>query len=182
MIWVTGDTLECPELNMITGMSRTVRWERDVDEANLVALSVSNPQPPIDSLVESISSLYERLFFQFFPKEKINGEYMLKRGVILSGRLVEGPEANSYLVSKFSKPAPVMQPLGTAGRPVKLQTSAPGLLNKLEFVTDPVYYEPLEPTQVEIEIKAVGLNFRDLMIAMGEHMAYAMGNEASGRF
>ena len=49
-------------------------------------------------------------------------------------------------------------------------------------MTDESYNEPLGETEVEIEIKAVGLNFRDLMIAMGEHMAFSIGSEGAGEW
>ncbi len=181
MIWVTGDNTQRPQLNMITGLTRSVRWERDVDEANLITLAIANPTPPTESLVENIATIYKQQFIDYCPLTKINSEYMLRDGKILTARLVDSNAANKYLDSKFSAPAPVMQPLGSAKRPLKLVTSSPGLLNKLEFVTDPIYDEPLGETEVEIEIKAVGLNFRDLMIAMGEHMAYSLGNEAAGK-
>ncbi|KAH6699034.1 iterative type I polyketide synthase [Leptodontidium sp. MPI-SDFR-AT-0119] len=180
MIWITGDTLKHPEFGIITGLARTVRWERDIDEVNLVTLSISEPRPQTADLIQSIAKLYQQQFVDPLPLEKINGEYMLKDGFFHSARLIDAPAANGYLASKFSRPKPVMAPLGTAGRPVKLATASPGLLNMLEFVTDEIYDQPLAATQVEIDIKAVGLNFRDLMIAMGEHMAYSLGNEAAG--
>ncbi|KAL3426455.1 beta-ketoacyl synthase domain-containing protein [Phlyctema vagabunda] len=180
LLWITGDILEQPELNMISGLIRTVRWERDIDAANLITLSISSPAPPTSEIIQFISKLYVQQFVSHLLENKINGEFMLQNGQFLSGRLVSSDDANTYLASKFSRPTPVIQRLGDAGRPVKLATSSPGLLNKLEFITDPIYNEPLTETQVEIKIKAVGLNFRDLMIAMGEHMAYSLGNEAAG--
>ncbi|KAH8815396.1 iterative type I polyketide synthase [Xylogone sp. PMI_703] len=180
MLWAGGDTVKHPEFDMITGLTRTVRWERDVDEANLVTLSISEPRPQTEELVHSILKLFKQQFVDPLPLENINGEYMLEDGIFKSARLIDAPSANGYLASKFSRPKPVMAPLGSAGRPVKLATASPGLLNMLEFVTDEIYDQPLAPTQVEIDIKAVGLNFRDLMIAMGEHMAYSLGNEAAG--
>ena len=180
LLWITGDMINHPEFGMSIGLTRTVRWERDVDEANLLTLSISDPRPNHTDLVQSIAKLYQQQFIYQLPIEKINGEYMLNDGIFLTARLVDAPLANQYLSSKFSRPKPIMAPLGSAGRPVKLATASPGLLNMLEFVTDEIYDQPLAPTQVEIDIKAVGLNFRDLMIAMGEHMAYSMGNEAAG--
>jgi SAM-dependent methyltransferase len=180
MLWVTGDIWTHPEFNISTGLTRTLRWERDVDEVNLVTLSVSDPRPKTPDLVTSIAKLFQQQFIDHLPLYKINGEYMLKNGIFNSARLKDALGGNEYLASKFSRPKPAMAPLGTAGRPVKLATASPGLLNMLEFITDDIYDLPLSETQVEIDIKAVGLNFRDLMIAMGEHMAYSLGNEAAG--
>ena len=180
MIWATGDMEQHPEFGMILGLSRTVRWERDIDDANLVTLAVAEPLPRVQDLVKEIARLFQQQFDGSLPKEKYQGEYFLKDGTFLTSRLVEARAADTYLSAQFSRSRPVMTPYKDAGRPIKLATSAPGLLDKLEWVTDEIYDEPLAATHVEIDIKAVGMNFRDLMIAIGEHMAYSMGNEAAG--
>ena len=180
MLWITGDAVKCPELAIITGLTRTVRWERDLDEANLVTLSISDPRPPVATLAEKIAQLFKQQFSSVLAADKQNGEFILKDGTFLTSRLVEAEAANAYLGAHFSRSTPNMTPMKDARRPIKLATSAPGLLDKLEWTTDEVYNQPLSDTHVEIDIKAVAMNFRDLMIAMGEHMAYSMGNEAAG--
>jgi acyl transferase domain-containing protein/SAM-dependent methyltransferase len=180
VLWVTGDTTRNPELGMVTGLMRTIRWERDIDEANLLTLAVAEPTPSDNSLAERIATLYKQQFLEPLPLEKYQGEFLLQAGSFFTSRLVEAKPADAYLSSRFSRAKPVMTPFKDAGRPIKLATSAPGLLDKLEWVTDDIYDQPLAPTHVEIDIKAVAMNFRDLMIAIGEHMAYSMGNEAAG--
>lgn len=180
VLWVTGDIEHGPTLGMIVGMMRSIRWERDVDEANLIPLSIAEPRPGINDLVLQIMRVFDKQFCSGAAGSRQNAEYSLKNRIIYTNRLRELDLANDYLNSKFIRPTPKPTPLGEAGRPVKLSTSAPGMLNKIEFVTDTVYNEPLDDHLVEIEVKAVGLNFRDVMIAMGEHMAYSLGNEAAG--
>ncbi|KAK5988353.1 6-hydroxymellein synthase cdmE [Cladobotryum mycophilum] len=181
LLWITGDTTSNPHLNLASGLMRTVRWERDVDEANLVFLSVQEPQPGGESLLASITRLFEQQFVRNLPLDKINGEFtLLPNGAFLTSRLVDADFANGYLTSRLSSPQAELRPLGEAGRPVKLVTASPGQLNMLQFVTDEMYLQPLGETEVEIEIKAVGLNFRDLMIAIGEHNAISIGGEAAG--
>lgn len=180
LLWLTGDVVERPEFGMIVGMMRSIRWERDIDDANLIPLFIDSSQrSSLKDLISVIGRIFDYQFRQKDPRT-VNAEYMLKDGIIFTNRIVEAPVANDFLNSKFLRPTPRMQPLGEAGRPVKLSTAAPGMLDRLEFVTDAVYYEPLDSSLVEIEIKAVGLNFRDVMIAMGEHLAYSLGNEAAG--
>ncbi|KAK5957266.1 Type I Iterative PKS [Knufia fluminis] len=180
MIWVTGDIEKQPEYGMITGMTRTCRWERDIEGANLTTLAISEPRPDNERLVDAIGRLYQQQFNGVLPEVKYQGEFLLKENKFLTSRLVEAPAANEFLHSQFARPKPVMTAYKDAGRPIKLATSAPGLLDKLEWVTDEIYLEPLADTHVEIDIRAAAMNFRDLMIAMGEHMAYSMGNEAAG--
>ncbi|EMD62135.1 hypothetical protein GGP41_002398 [Bipolaris sorokiniana] len=180
LLWVTGDMLETPENSMALGLIRTVRWERDLDDANLVTLSIATPRPNTANLIECISKLINLQFANSVLKEEKQGEYLFKAGSYFTSRLHSSTTGNHFLASQFSTPQPIPTAWKDAGRPVKLSSASPGQLDRLQWVTDPVYTTPLDPTHVEIEIKAMGLNFRDLMIAMGEHMAYSIGCEAAG--
>lgn len=180
ILWVTGDELLCPQYGAIIGLMRTNRWERDLDDSNLVTLKISEPRPENTSLSASIRKLCEAQFSLTLPVANMNGEFMLQDGRIWTSRLREATRANEYLQTALYHSEAVPTLARDAGRPIKLTTTVPGLLEKLEWVTDETYNEPLSDTEVEIEIRAVGLNFRDLMIAMGEHTAYSMGSEAAG--
>ncbi|KAH8703346.1 iterative type I polyketide synthase [Talaromyces proteolyticus] len=179
LLWVTGNPLVKPEFDMILGLLRTVRWERDLEAANLASVSIIEDEVSPTILLNNLMKIFKNQFIDLFPSE-FNSEFQLKNGRIYTSRLVDSDSGNDFLKNKFAKANPQMITFGDSGRPIKLSTSSPGLLNKLEWVTDTIYDEPLGETQVEIDIKAVGLNFRDLMIAMGEHMAYSLGNEAGG--
>ncbi len=87
---------------------------------------------------------------------------------------------NSVIHSSFADARPKMMPFGDAGRPIALNASSSGSLSALSFATDPIWSRPLKGDDVEVEIKAVGLNFRDVLIAMGEHEDAGIGNEAAG--
>ncbi|MGF7179797.1 SDR family NAD(P)-dependent oxidoreductase [Tunturiibacter psychrotolerans] len=63
--------------------------------------------------------------------------------------------------------APIDQGGGAISRPYQLQTLSPGLLDNLAL-------QPLErrnpaPGEVEVSVRATGLNFRDVLIAMGRY-------------
>jgi acyl transferase domain-containing protein len=180
MLWVTGDVLKQPAYSMIDGLCRSVRWERDIEDANLIPLHFSDDDKSQAILFPKICDMYRQQFLEELPLADINGEFTVRDGVVYTSRLVDGEGADDYLMSRFSRPKPVMKPLKDAGRPVKLATAAPGLLDKLEWITDPGYSKPFKPSEIEVDIKAVGLNFRDLMITMGEHMANSIGCEAAG--
>lgn len=180
LLWVTGDFTSNPELNMIAGLIRAVRWERDLEGPNLVTLAISDPRPSQGIMVQAILDTFDHQYAKS-NTDKDNGEYVFQDGVFFTNRLVDATEMNDYLTAKVSKPTAQMVPLGKAEaeRPLRL-TTAPGMLNKLQFETDPVWFEPLGELDVEIKVKAVGLNFRDIMMAMGEHNAMTFGNEAAG--
>jgi NADPH:quinone reductase-like Zn-dependent oxidoreductase/NAD(P)-dependent dehydrogenase (short-subunit alcohol dehydrogenase family) len=56
----------------------------------------------------------------------------------------------------------------------------PGLLDSLEFIKDTSYYTPVGATDIEIEIKATGLNFRDCLTALGQIEFQTLGGEGAG--
>ena len=181
MHWVTADMTVNPHLGMSAGLVRTVRWERDIDETNLTFLSVQEPRPSQEQLLDSLAKYFDFQAVRSLPQEKCNGEFVLApNGTFYTHRIVEADGGNTFLSSHMSNPQPVEMRYGDAGRPIKLTTTSPGQLDKLQWVTDTMYLKPLPENMVEIEIKAVGLNFRDLMVAMGEPMAYCLGYEASG--
>lgn len=180
LLWITGDTFQVPEFGAIVGLMRSNRWERDLDNVNLITLSVAEPHPADDSLVNSVIRLCRQQFSDSLPADQYHGEYTLQNESLMTSRLSDAEQANSFLKAAFSKLTPIMMSSKDAGRPIKLSAPVPGMLDTLEWVTDEAYNNPLAETEVEVEIKAVSLNFRDLMIAMGEHASYSMGSEAAG--
>ncbi|PLN76124.1 iterative type I polyketide synthase [Aspergillus taichungensis] len=180
LLWVTGDPDKQPEAGLINGLLRTVRWERDIEDTNLVPFAIIDKLEPNEQ-ARVIERLFEHQFCSAYASERDrNSEYQYRRGIFYTNRLLDHAKANEFLSAQFSKPAPQLKRLGDIVHPIKLSIATPGLLSKLEWVADKVQSMPLEDTQVEVDIRAVGLNFRDVMIAMGEHMAYSLGSEGSG--
>ncbi|KAF3481104.1 uncharacterized protein GIQ15_03863 [Arthroderma uncinatum] len=181
VLWITGDPTANPHLNLIAGLMRSVRWERDLEKPNLVSLGVMNPLPPQSSILQAITDIIDHQYVKAHER-KSNAEYRLQDNMILTNRLTNATEMNDYLVTKSSKPKAQMTRLheAEAQRPLRLTTEAPGMLNKLQFESDSTYFESLGEDQLEIQVKAVGLNFRDIMIAMGQHDAITLGSEGSG--
>ena len=64
--------------------------------------------------------------------------------------------------------------------PMTIMVANPGSLESLQFVPDPAHLMGLGPEEVEIDVKAVGINFRDLMVMLGRYAANAIGLECSG--
>ncbi|KAH7012488.1 uncharacterized protein B0I36DRAFT_299658 [Microdochium trichocladiopsis] len=65
--------------------------------------------------------------------------------------------------------------------PLRLEVGTPGLLNTLHFVQNDVISAPLGDDQIQIEAKAYGINFRDVLIALGQMPpGQPMAGEVSG--
>ena len=64
--------------------------------------------------------------------------------------------------------------------PFRLTISKPGLLDSLHFVRDEcVLVTPLADNELELQVKATGVNFRDIMASMGLVPVTGLGMEAS---
>ncbi|MEV6118872.1 SDR family NAD(P)-dependent oxidoreductase, partial [Streptomyces sp. NPDC052109] len=63
----------------------------------------------------------------------------------------------------------------------RLAVTRPGTLDNLALVPAPAAAAPLEPGQVRIAVRAAGLNFRDVLIALGMYPGeVALGGEGAG--
>ncbi|KAK2765219.1 Type I Iterative PKS [Arachnomyces sp. PD_36] len=178
LLWVTGNTKAEPKFNMSTGTIRTIRWERAAESPNLVTLATTDSGSP-KLLIDGILKVF-RFHFTSGQTEHKNAEYLVRNGLAYTQRVYNHSKATSFLRSQFTTQTPEMAPLESVGRPVKLQNTAPGLFNKLQWVTDTTYAVPLGDTDVEVDIRAVGLNFVDLLMVMGEVPGDVIGREAAG--
>jgi acyl transferase domain-containing protein/NADPH:quinone reductase-like Zn-dependent oxidoreductase/acyl carrier protein len=67
------------------------------------------------------------------------------------------------------------------GQPWRLDVTEPGTLDGLELVACPQVSEPLGPGQVQVAVRAAGLNFRDVLIGLDMYPGDAlMGGEIAG--
>jgi acyl transferase domain-containing protein/acyl-CoA synthetase (AMP-forming)/AMP-acid ligase II/NADPH:quinone reductase-like Zn-dependent oxidoreductase/NADP-dependent 3-hydroxy acid dehydrogenase YdfG/acyl carrier protein len=105
----------------------------------------------------------------------------LRPGTRHVGRLVRPGSASSAdaAASNGSGPAPLAAPRGA----FRLRTRTAGVLDALELA--PAERHPPGPGQVELEVRAAGLNFRDVMKVMGVYPGSAadrrsLGDECSG--
>jgi NADPH:quinone reductase-like Zn-dependent oxidoreductase len=73
-----------------------------------------------------------------------------------------------------------LQPFGQLGRDSRLVARIPGMLDSLTFADNTDTVDELPDGYVEIAPKAFGLNFRDVMVAMGQLQTKVMGFECSG--
>ncbi|GAB3844852.1 hypothetical protein GCM10027610_060020 [Dactylosporangium cerinum] len=72
-------------------------------------------------------------------------------------------------------------PLTPPGGPWRLDVTAAGTLENLALLPAPELTEPLAPGQVRIAVRAAGLNFRDVLIALDMYPGTAViGGEAAG--
>ena len=107
-------------------------------------------------------------------------EYAIRDDKILIQRILLEKGMNDLLSSFHVQPKPELATFKQQGRPLALQVETAGRLDSLQFGDDTQYETPLSADGVEIEVKGVGLNFKDVMIAMGQLEELALGLDCSG--
>ena len=64
--------------------------------------------------------------------------------------------------------------------PLKLNVRTPGLLDSLEFVEDKSLDKPLAPNEIEVEVRAIGVNFKECLVVLGRVSSDKLGSECAG--
>jgi NADPH:quinone reductase-like Zn-dependent oxidoreductase len=118
-----------------------------------------------------------------FSTGKSELEYAVRNGVIYIHRVVEAAPVDEIIATMTGTMPPTLQKFGSFSqkpiRPMVLSIRTPGLIDTLHFVDNPFADRPLKDDEIEIEVRATGMNFLDLMAALGRIPA-GLGVECSG--
>ena len=183
VLWVTHGALiesSMPEFSLVAGLARTVRVEKG--DTMIVTLDLdaqSSVSGPITA--ESIFSVLVNAFGKNDSRPTdIENEYAERNGVIMVPRIVEDERLDSHTLTTTGSVIPELQSFYQTRRPLKAEIRTPGLLDSIQFVDDNSLSDNLSDHSVEVEVKASGINFRDVMTALGQISRYPLGCECSG--
>lgn len=110
----------------------------------------------------------------------LDTEYIVRDDVFMIPRVVEDKNLTLSIASLTGAPVLEDQPFERPGRHLRAEVQTPGFLDSLQFADDELMSGSLPDDYVEIEVKAVGMNFRDVMSASGKVDPYPLGCECSG--
>lgn len=170
LLWVTtGSSVDCPipENALHKGFLRTCRVEDQTKKYVSLDLDPSDCEWKLRSHT-SIAKVFAGVFNNA-ANAASDFEFAERGGQILLPRLVRDDIENEALVNNLKKTE--LQPFVQAapgGRVLKLEVAKPGLLDSMVFGDDEDFEQPLPEGWVEIEPRAYGINFRDIMSAMGQ--------------
>ncbi|KAL7952418.1 hypothetical protein V8C34DRAFT_323309 [Trichoderma compactum] len=189
-IWVTkgGGEVDCqtPELAMITGLARSIRGE--LPEVRLATLDL-DPSPSSSSTLKA--ELIHNMVRIQDSKSVLDHEFVERGGALQVVRIMADEQLSQMLsrasgdvsggVTQHSEPVVTRQPLVQPGRPLKLELNKTGHVDGFMFRDDDSESSsPLGEGEIEIEVKAVGLDHYDMAVAMGQIWDTALGRECSG--
>ena len=169
-LWITrGGAMESttPDANLIVGLARTIRAENL--SIHIATLDL-DPSQPLDS--EEAAQVINQIVVARADDSNAECEYAVRNNQVHILRLHTSPELSAIFKdheetsSEGTRARPL--PLKQAGdRALKLDIKTAGVLDTLQYVDDPEHDQPLAEHDVEITVKAVPMNFHDVMIAMG---------------
>lgn len=182
VLWVVRGGVcspEDPNGSLVLGLARTARSENGGH--TIITLDLDKGTPLADSVAaDTILLLFRRHFaLERDGNRTYDVEFAERNGVLMIPRLIENNGINQTLKAFMSTPVPEDQPFHQLGRPLRMEVT-PGFLDSIRFVDDERFFQELSDDEVEIEVKAVGLNFKDVMMGLGQILSEALGGEASG--
>ncbi|SPB49960.1 unnamed protein product [Aspergillus niger] len=163
-LWVTRlsqKTCSDPRYGLIQGFSRTIRAETGIDFRTL----------EVDDFNDTTAGLLVRVFNEFLD-EKANPsgrdyEYTIEDSIVYTTRC------------NFLSKEKQLEVEGNCG-PLRLHPGVRGVLDTLQWVEEERQME-LKPDDIEVEMKYLSLNFKDLMFALGLLVTdLPLGIEGSG--
>lgn len=177
LLWVTcggGTTQKSPEFGMVNGLARILRRERG--NLAFTTLVLDGLETAIEAHARKVVDVFKSMIFQSI--EECEPDFVERDGVLHICRMVEANYLNQDIHVK-TRPHPRTQKFGQMP-PLTLTLGCPGLLDSLQFVEDTIHANPLAPHEIEIEVKAVGVNFMDTLTVLGRVNQKDLGGEVAG--
>lgn len=183
VLWVTqGGVDACPKplASLASGFLRSLRQEYFGKRLGSLDLDPSQSMFSPES-VTTITEVFKQFFDGSVTEPTNDYEFAERGGVIHIPRYVKDVSRNQAVFSQQSgPPQPKLEPFVQSDRSLKLTISTAGLLDTLAFDDDPTATEILPEDFVEVEPRAFGVNFRDVMVAMGQLQSNVMGYDCAG--
>ncbi|KAI1774512.1 hypothetical protein F4818DRAFT_64374 [Hypoxylon cercidicola] len=175
LLWVTQTSIydeEYSQYGVMEGFLRSIRHEES--DKHIVTLAIESREETQDEYVQYITKTYKSAF----ESESKELEYVVRDGKLTTGRVAEDVSGNETLRSLLY-PQLQDKPF-SEGPALKLAIGETGTLDSLQLVEDVVQQAELRPHEVEIEAKSWGLNFRDVLCALGRLEDNELGVDCAG--
>ncbi|KAK1983490.1 hypothetical protein LZ30DRAFT_588193 [Colletotrichum cereale] len=179
VIWVNsggGPESTVPEAEIAIGLSRSVCSER-IDQGFKV-LSLQNKHD-IQANVDMICRLLKQIDKE--DDRNSDSEYAQRKEVAHAPRLVPLARLNEAVTAATRPRELATYTTGDTQKPhINTTIATPGLLDTLYFVENNGGATSLHDGEIEIEIKASSVNFKDVMHALGQIPGVGFGFDGSG--
>jgi hypothetical protein len=189
VLWITrGGTIKCqnPDFALAWGFLRSLRNE--YIGRRFLSLDF-DPEVSVWS-EDNISAISRVLKFGFGSSSNPASptrdfEYAVRNGVFKIPRILKDRLRNEIVTPIDATEADTtMELLHQPGRPLRMHVGMPGLLDTVSFCDDdPESMDPgssIPPRIIEVDPRAYGVNFRDVIVAIGQLHKQVIGLECAG--
>lgn len=182
LLWVFGSyrgpSGADPVPETITGFLRCM--QNEYEGLKVASLRIPPTRSSASAVVQDIREVFEGNFMSSTVNDA-ESEYLVESSLIQIPRIMEAKHLNSFVHSKVTTAKAEPRPFGeTAGRCLKLEMANPGLLESFQFIDDETAQEEIAFDEIEIEVKATGVNFLDVLIALGRVSSNHIGRDCAG--
>jgi NADPH:quinone reductase-like Zn-dependent oxidoreductase len=156
-----------PEKGMIAGLARVCRAENP--SLQLITINVQDTlhDEDLEHLTLTINKVFEDELIDTSNPQMKELEYIYMNKEVSIPRLIPNGRLNERVQQAAGKSALQLQPFYQPGRPLKLRINKPGLLDSLSFDDESSFVDPLPASYIEVRVEACGVNYKDVMIALG---------------
>lgn len=162
LLWVTRGAqhpVTNPDNAMIHGLVRVVRQEDSM--ARLTTLDVQSSTSPATALA------IEKVLGLFRNNSSVETEYMERNGILHVARIMPDVPLNDFRHAEEEGLKPVVKNFHETEVQVQLRAERLGTLQSLTWCETELDEPPLDARHIEVEVMAVGVNFKDVAITMG---------------
>ncbi|EED24614.1 polyketide synthase, putative [Talaromyces stipitatus ATCC 10500] len=171
ILWVYPNI--SPDAQMTVGMTRSVRSET---MAKIVTLGLDREDLIIAS--NTILTVMEAIWPNGPTEPCRESEFRSSDSQLFVLRAMEDFSSNTFVHNENSEMTLSTQPFTQAGRRFRLAIAQPGSLDTIYFADENI--SELKDNCVEIEVQATGINFKDVVVSMGQLDQPYIGVECSG--
>ncbi|CAI6088461.1 unnamed protein product [Clonostachys chloroleuca] len=187
VVWLTSGglaTSENPAFAAAQGFLRTLRLEdtgRRYILLDFEPTGLSGDHPWTSDKIGYITHILQRSFNDDLIRDSsIENEYSVKEGTLQVLRLIPD-KLRSQLCSEGDVDVTAeLQPFFQPNRPLRWEPASSGVLSDMHFTDKLDIDGPMPSGYVEVAAKAFGLNFRDVLVALGQLEEDFISHEVTG--
>ncbi|KAL7787165.1 beta-ketoacyl synthase domain-containing protein [Trichoderma ceciliae] len=177
LLWVTKGSqhpVTDPDNALVHGLFRVARQEDQ--RLSLTTLDVQS------STSRATEWAIDRVLQLLSQDASVETQYMERDGILHIQRLIPDASVNDFKRAEVEGFESVIKPFHNNEAQVQLRTERVGTLQSLTWCETDVEELPLDPDFIEVEVKAGGVNFKDVAITMGivSDNEYTIGVECAG--
>lgn len=181
VLWITdgggSDYSKRPEYAIVNGLSRVLRNENP--ERPFATLALDIHADVTEKQIQLICRVFHQVLGTDHESAWYDSEFVEVDGFLSIPRVIPDRDLSQEL---FARSLPNQSKTRIFGElpPMRLAIVSPGLLDTLCFVEDEDYGRSLASDEVEIEVQAIGMNFKDCLTALGRVPDSSFGSECAG--